>query len=113
MLAAGIGFLWCSLPLLMTVLFFMGAQSAFFSPAKYALLPTHLKEEELLAGNVWIGGGTYLAILAGVIGGSVVISLPHGHLYCGGLLILMALIGWIASLKIPSAPPAAPEHSRP
>ena len=34
--------------LLMTVLFLMGAQSAFFSPAKYSILPQHLKEDELI-----------------------------------------------------------------
>lgn len=109
MLAAGIGFLWCSLPLLMTVLFFMGAQSTFFSPAKYALLPTHLKEDELLAGNVWIGGGTYLAILCGVISGGVVVSLSRGPLFCGILLTAMALLGYAASLKIPPAPSPDPE----
>ena len=105
MLAAWIGFAFSQLSFLMIILFFMGAQSTFFSPAKYALLPTHLKEDELLSGNVWIGGGTYLAILCGVISGGIFITLPHGALWCGILLTVMALIGYIASLKIPSAPP--------
>ena len=90
--------------LLAGMVFFLGAQSTFFSPAKYALLPTHLKEDELLAGNVWIGGGTYLAILCGVISGGVIISLPHGTLLCGISLTVMAVIGYLAALKIPSAP---------
>ena len=105
MLAAWIGFAFQCLPFLMAILFFMGAQSTFFSPAKYALLPTHLREDELLSGNVWIGGGTYLAILCGVIAGGVVITLPGGSFFCGLLLTGMALIGYVASLKIPAAPP--------
>lgn len=108
MLCAWLGFAVKSLPLLLIVLFFMGAQSTFFSPAKYALLPTHLKENELLAGNVWIGGGTYLAILCGVISGGVIIMLPQGRLFCGILLTGMALAGFLASLKIPPAPPVDP-----
>ena len=107
MLAAWLGFRSGSLPLLMTVLFFMGAQSTFFSPAKYALLPTHLERDELLAGNVWIGGGTYLAILCGVMAGGVVITLDDGANLCGILLTLMAVVGYAASRRIPSAPPAA------
>lgn len=109
MLAAWIGFRIGSLPLLMTLLFFMGAQSTFFSPAKYALLPTHLGRDELLAGNVWIGGGTYLAILCGVMAGGVVITLDNGADLCGMLLTLMAAAGYAASRKIPPAPPAASE----
>jgi acyl-[acyl-carrier-protein]-phospholipid O-acyltransferase/long-chain-fatty-acid--[acyl-carrier-protein] ligase len=110
MLAAWIGFLLGCLPFLLLILFFMGAQSTFFSPAKYALLPTHLSEKELLAGNVWIGGGTYLAILCGVISGGVVIMLPCGRMFCGILLTAMAVIGYLASLKIPAAPSPDPEQ---
>ena len=110
MLIACLGFYLKSLPLLLVILFFMGAQSTFFSPAKYALLPTHLKDEELLAGNVWIGGGTYLAILCGVVSGGVVISLPHGDILCGILLTTMAVLGYAASRHIPSAPAAVPEQ---
>ncbi|MBQ6001728.1 MAG: MFS transporter, partial [Synergistaceae bacterium] len=58
---------------LMFVLFMMGAQSAFFSPAKYSILPQHLKEEELIAGNGLIQMGTYLAILSGTIAGGLMI----------------------------------------
>ena len=109
MIAAWAGFAFQNLPFLMMILFFMGAQSTFFSPAKYALLPTHLKEDELLAGNVWIGGGTYLAILCGVISGGLVITLPCGGLFCGILLTAMAVIGYLAALKIPAAPPVCRE----
>ncbi|MFA7221024.1 MAG: hypothetical protein WC119_11055, partial [Synergistaceae bacterium] len=36
---------------LIILLFFMGAQSAFFGPLKFSILPQHLNENELVAGN--------------------------------------------------------------
>ena len=49
---------WYSLPLLIVIMTLMGAQSAFFGPVKYALLPQHLKAEELVAGNAYIESTT-------------------------------------------------------
>jgi len=94
--------------LLMFLLFCMGAQSTFFGPAKYSLLPQHLKEDELLAGNALIEGGTFLAILTGSIGGSLIIVLPGGTLWAGGILVALAVVGCFASFQIPPAPPASP-----
>ena len=51
MVLAAIGFLTGSLALLMVVLFGLGMQATFFSPLKYAILPDHLHEKELVAGN--------------------------------------------------------------
>ena len=53
--------------ILLFLLFMMGAHSTFFGPIKYALLPQHLKENELIAGNAYVEAGTYLAILGGTI----------------------------------------------
>ena len=39
---------------LLILLFCMGTQSTFFGPAKFALLPQHLKGKELLAGNAFV-----------------------------------------------------------
>ncbi|WP_459782576.1 MFS transporter, partial [Photobacterium sp. R1] len=44
---------------LLLLLFLMGSQSAFFGPAKYALLPQHLKKEELVSGNALVETGTF------------------------------------------------------
>ena len=49
----------------------LGAQSAFFTPCKYAILPQLLKKQELIAGNALVSTGTYVAILAGTILGTV------------------------------------------
>ena len=107
MIIAAAGFALASVPVLMIVLCLMGAQSTLFSPAKYGLLPVHLRESELLTGNAWIGGGTYLAILCGSIAGGVIIGLPGGRWWCGGALIAVAVIGYWASRWIPAAPPVA------
>ena len=42
------GFFIKSIPLLMVVLFLMGTQSTFFGPLKYAIIPDHLNENELI-----------------------------------------------------------------
>ena len=69
--AAAVGFQLQNMWLLLVVLFLMGAQSTFFSPAKFSILPQHLEEDELIAGNGLIQMGTYLAILTGTISGGL------------------------------------------
>src|SRR3990167_7560263 len=44
----------------MGVLFLVGAQATFFGPIKYAILPDHLEEDELVAGNGLIEAGTFI-----------------------------------------------------
>lgn len=58
-----------SIPLLMVVLFAMGTHSTFFGPIKYAILPQHLPDRELLSGTGLVEAGTYIAILGGQIAG--------------------------------------------
>ena len=95
------GFLTASLPLLMAVLFGLGIQATFFSPLKYGILPDHLAETELVAGNGLIEAGTFLGILAGTIAGSALVRAPHGPLIVAGLGLLVALAGLAASWRIP------------
>ena len=58
-----------SLALLLGALFLMGLHSTFFGPVKYAILPQHLKPNELVGGNALVEMGTFLAILLGTIAG--------------------------------------------
>ncbi len=102
--AGALYFQW--VPGLLILLFCMGAQSTFFGPAKFALLPQHLEGKELLAGNAFIDGGTFIAILTGSIAGSLIVALPGGTIYSGAILLLLAVVGFIASRMIPPAPPA-------
>ena len=105
MIGAAIGFYFASIPVLLAFLFLMGAQSTFFGPVKYSLLPIHLQSNELLKGNAVIGGGTYLAILTGVIAGGITVSIKNGIYYSGAVLFILAVLGYLASVKIPAAPP--------
>ncbi len=101
--AVSLYFQW--VPGLLVLLFCMGTQSTFFGPAKFALLPQHLAGKELLAGNAFIDGGTFIAILTGSIAGSLMVVLPGGMIWAGGTLLVLAVAGYIASRMIPEAPP--------
>jgi len=94
--------------LLLTALFMAGTQSAFFGPIKYALLPQHLKETELIAGNAYVEAATYVAILLGTIVGSILIMRPHGELLVTIGLLALAVIGYLTSRAIPEARPPVP-----
>ncbi len=94
--------------LLMAVLFLMGAQSAFFGPVKYGILPDHLAEGELVGGNGLIEAGTFLAILVGTIAGGLMILQPGGTTMVSAALLAVAAAGWLASRAIPEAPPELP-----
>jgi len=101
---AAAGFWYERFDVLLVCLFLMGMHSAFFGPIKYAILPQHLKEEELLDANALISAATFLAILMGAILGGVCISIEKigTQLVCG-LLVLTSLGGFVAACFIPKA----------
>lgn len=107
MVIGGLGFYLHNLALLMSALFLMGLHSTFFGPVKYAILPQHLKEDELVAGNGLVEMGTNVAILLGTIAGGVLIGREGGPLLVAVSAVTVAVIGWLASRGIPSAPPSA------
>jgi acyl-[acyl-carrier-protein]-phospholipid O-acyltransferase/long-chain-fatty-acid--[acyl-carrier-protein] ligase len=94
-----------SVPAMFACLFLIGCQSALFGPAKYALLPQHLREGELVTGNALVEAGTFLAILLGGIAGGLVLDVPGGRPAAGAALAAVAGLAWLASLAIPAAPP--------
>ncbi len=105
MVLALVGFSLASLPLLFVSLFLMGTQSAFFGPIKYALLPQHLKPEELVAGNAAVEAGTFVAILGGTLAGALIVAIPNvGVPLVGGAIVLVALFGVLTANAIPAAP---------
>lgn len=108
MLVAGVGFWLTSLVWLFAALFLLGCHSTLFGPIKYALLPQHLKHEELLGGNALVEAGTFVAILLGTLGGGLLAGAGE-PLAIAGAGVLVALAGYIASRAIPSAPAPAPE----
>ena len=110
MALAVVGYYTQDIVFLYVVLFLMGAQSAMFAPIKYSVLPQYLRREELLAGNAMVQGATFLAIIFGTILGNELILTEAGILLVSIAVVSVAVIGFIASLYTPSAPPvgAAP-----
>jgi len=107
-----IGFYLDSIAWLITVLFLMGAQSAFFGPIKYGILPQHLNSEELIGGNGLVEMGTFLAILLGTITGGILISVSEwGAILVSITVVFLAGLGYWASRYIPPAAPVAPQLS--
>ena len=105
MIAGAIGLLLENIPLLLAGLFAMGVHSSFFGPIKYAILPQHLRSDEVLAGTGLVEAGTYIAILLGTIAGGL-LGADHAYVAAGAVL-LVAVAGWFAGRKVPAAPPEA------
>jgi 1-acyl-sn-glycerol-3-phosphate acyltransferase len=110
MLVAGLGFFLKSPLVLFMALFMMGAHSTLFGPVKYAILPQHLKQEELVGGNGLVEMGTFLAILLGEILGGVLIGVEtHGMLLVTVVTLALAVAGYLTSLGIPASPAPSPD----
>jgi 1-acyl-sn-glycerol-3-phosphate acyltransferase len=104
------GFLMHDLALLLGALFLGGVQSALFGPVKYAILPQHLKEHELVGGNGLVEMGTSIAILIGMIyGGWLAANAGWGVAALAVSTIAISAAGLAVSRAIPRAPAAAPE----
>ena len=109
MALAAAGFLLDSTTLLFAVLAGLGVQATFFSPLKYGILPSHLAEHELVAGNGLVEAGTFLGILAGTIAGSALFALNHGPLIVSATGLAVAAAGVASALLVPRAPSSAPD----
>jgi acyl-[acyl-carrier-protein]-phospholipid O-acyltransferase/long-chain-fatty-acid--[acyl-carrier-protein] ligase len=108
MLTGTIGLLSADLLWLFASLFLMGTQSAFFGPIKYSVLPELLPKPALLSGNSWFSGSTFIAILLGTLAGGLVVLTEHGTRWIAAAVVLCALLGYWASLKLPQLSAQAP-----
>ena len=103
------GFVTGSIALLFTALALLGLHSTLFGPVKYAILPQHLRTEELVGGNGLVEMGTFVAILLGTIGGGLAVSVkPHGATIAAAATLAIAFVGWLASRAIPRTDAVAP-----
>ena len=109
MLLGAAGVLLGNLPMMLAVLFAMGTQSALFGPVKYSILPQHLEEQELVGGNALVEMGTFLAILAGTIGAGIIMASSGYAPLVAGSVVLVAVLGYLASRGIPAAAAAMPQ----
>jgi 1-acyl-sn-glycerol-3-phosphate acyltransferase len=102
------GFVFNHLALMLLALFAMGTHSALFGPVKYSILPQALREEELVGGNGLVEMGTFLAILAGTISAGVMLSSGNYTVVVSVAIVLIAVLGYLASRFIPKAPASTP-----
>ncbi|HEX7271875.1 MAG TPA: MFS transporter [Casimicrobiaceae bacterium] len=110
MVVGAIGFYRRDLILLFLALGLMGVHSTLFGPVKYAILPQHLRREELIGGNGLVEMGTFVAILLGeIVGGLVIAIKPNGPILAGAIAIAIAVAGYVVSRAIPITPAVAPE----
>ena len=108
MLFAALGFVLHIFWLLVLALFMMGMHSALFGPVKYAYLPQHLTESELVGGNGMVEMGTFVAILFGQIIGAGLGMHQGGELVTALSVVGLALLGYFASKQIPNSPAVEP-----
>ncbi len=99
-MAIALGGFWLqSIPILLLSLFLMGLHSTMFGPIKYAIIPQHLRPDEIMGGTGLIESGTFLAILGGQLLAGMV---PPW--VAGVIAVSLAVAGWVASLAVPPAP---------
>jgi MFS family permease len=104
MILGGAGIMLANIPLMLAAVCLMGVHSTFFGPIKYAILPQHLRRDEVLGGTGLVEAGTYLAILGGTILAGVLSSSPS---VAAAATIGIAVVGFLAGRQVPPAPPAA------
>ncbi|MBR0553982.1 MFS transporter [Stakelama marina] len=99
LMAAKFGHTSIGLGMMLGAVLMLGVHSTFFGPIKYAILPQHLREHEVLGGTGLVEAATYLSILLGTV--------IAGWISVEGTAILVlsvAIIGWFAGRNVPEAP---------
>jgi len=104
MIIGGAGILLANIPVMLAAVCLMGVHSTFFGPIKYAILPQHLRRDEVLGGTGLVEAGTYIAILGGTILAGMLVATPQ---IAAAATIGIAILGLLAGRQVPPAPPAA------
>ena len=101
-----------SIEWMLAVLFFTATQAALFSPAKYGIVPELVEEKYLARANGLLEMSTFVAIILGTVAGtSLVAAWKREPALIGLVLIAIAIIGTLTSLRIARTP--APIAQRP
>lgn len=100
-----LGFWSNSIWVLLAALMLMGVHSTIFGPVKYSILPQHLGPHEMMGGTGLIEAGTFLAILDGQLLANEIEPWIAASIAMG-----CAVVGFLASLMIPAAPPSGKNH---
>jgi len=94
---------------LLVLLFLMGAQSTFFGPVKYSILPRVLADHELVGGNGLVSGGTFVAILLGTVAAGVIASTEAAATITAVAIVALAILGYLAARQVPDTLDEAPQ----
>jgi len=97
---------------LWVMLFFMASHSAFFSPAKYGILPEILPEEKLSWGNGILQMFTILAIILGTGIAGPLYYLLKDRVHLSTFVLLGFTLMGLATAQFISRPPAANPRQR-
>ena len=101
LLLASEGYTRLGMGLMLSAVLLLGVHSTFFGPIKYALLPQHLPEDDVLGGTGLVEAGTYLAILMGTI----VAGFLTQRIWMAAVAVLViAIIGFFTGRLVPPAP---------
>ncbi|VVT14285.1 MFS transporter [Sphingomonas sp. EC-HK361] len=105
LLLARTGAVTAPLVLMLTAVTMLGVHSTFFGPIKYAILPQHLDEDDVLGGTGLVEAGTYLSILLGTILAGFIY---RSTLIVVGTTLVVALLGLLTARAVPPAPRLGP-----
>src|SRR5271155_5671068 len=95
--------------MLLSCVFLISTQAAFFGPSKYGLLPELVPEPRLSWANGVIELGTFIAIIAGTAFGPwLAVRFKDDLLYAGITLIAITLFGLVTSFGITHVPAHGP-----
>ena len=109
MALAAWGFFGNRVEVLLACTFLMGVHSTLFGPVKFAYMPQHLNERELMGGNGMVEMGTFVAILLGNVAGGLIIAVPEiGAHHVGFAALGLAVLGRVVAGFIPPTPAQDP-----
>lgn len=86
---------------LYAILFLMAAQSAFFSPSKYGIVPELVRRDQLSRANSFLEALTYLAVVIGAVLVPVLLFLANrSYGIAGAACVIIAAVGLWAGSRI-------------
>ncbi|MCS7046703.1 MAG: MFS transporter, partial [Gemmataceae bacterium] len=100
--------------IVLATVFLMGMHAAFFAPAKYGAMPEILQPHVLSRGNGILESTTFLAAILGTVtGGALSWWFSGREVWIGVVLLVLSIIGSVASLLIAPLPAANPHRPFP
>ncbi len=115
MLVAIVGFIFQSLPVVMTAVLLMGLQSTMFSPAKYGLIRDIRGKESISFGTGMMEMLTFVGVLLGTVFSGKLANFLKDDYNIGilsAVLLSVALLGWIMAklIKADESPVIESKH---